>query len=105
MTLSEVSVNKIVYAQLILQIGSVCFYECKSNTFLFGRPVYYWKFMSSSDYFGPFNTLLEAGSSVDHHVRGPTQTIATLDVQPTLSVQQDTKNVIRVDFKAKKRIK
>lgn len=49
---------------------------------------------------------MEAGSNVDQYIRGPTQPAPLMpDIPPTISVQEDLKNVIKVDFKSKKRIK
>jgi hypothetical protein len=99
------STNKIVYAELVLQIGSVVFYETKSQNFLFGKPSYYWKYMSSSDYFGPFNSLMEAGQHFDRTIRTPPSIPATNMVpKGVVQASPPPANVINVDFRTKKRI-
>lgn len=97
--------NDIAIAYLIAQIGSVCFYESKSHKFLFGKPSYYWKYMSSNDFFGPFNSLMEACQHFDHTMRTPASAPMT-NIVPIGSVQAEPKlnNLIKIDFKSKKRI-
>ena len=98
--------SKVLYAQLIFTIGSVAIYEAKSESFFFGRPTYFWKFLNSTDYYGPFDTLLETGMNFDQVMRGNTvPTEQPSSTTPVISVQEDQTNVIRVDFKSKKRIK
>lgn len=98
--------NEIVYAHLIAQIGSVCFYECKSQKFLFGKATYYWKYMNSADFFGPFNSLMETCQHFDHTIRTPAS-VPTTNLAPANPVipEPHLNNLIKVDFKSKKRIK
>jgi hypothetical protein len=95
--------SKVSYARLILSIGSLQFFECKSNTFLFGKPTYYWKFRDDTAYYGPFDSLMSAGHVVDLHVTGKT-TPASLKTNSS-TIQANPDNVIIVDFKSKKRVK
>lgn len=104
--------SNILYAEAVLQVGSLVFMEAKSTTFLFGRSIYYWKFKDSSLYYGPFNSLSEAGLSVDEMLRDPkgaypTGTVETPSPAPVVSdgsVKEIPNNLIKIDFRSKKRI-
>lgn len=97
--------DKVVYAELILQVGSLIFMESKSSSFLFGKPLYYWKFRDSTIYYGPFNSLYEAGDNVDQVMRSGQPDITASAPVATDVITEIPMNVIKVDFKAKRRIK
>lgn len=91
-------------AFLIMQIGSVCFYEAKNSSFLFGKSEYFWKYMSAYDFYGPFTSLMAASQHFDHTMRTPAN-VAPLDKVPQGTiVVQPVNNVILVDFKNKRRL-
>lgn len=101
--------KQILHAELVLSVGSLCFFECKSIQFLFGRPTYYWKFRDSTVYYGPFNTLLDAGFNVDALMRMSPEQQATKaapdgSVQEPVINEEPPKNVIKLDFKTKRRL-
>ncbi len=100
---------KVITAELILQVGSLQFFRAQ-GIFLFGKPAFYWKFADLKVYYGPFDSLIEAGQDVNQKTQsmsaGP---VSLYDAQEKSStrivLEQDTKNVIKVNFLLKKRIK
>ena len=98
--------SNVIYAQLILQVGAVCFYEAKPSTLLFGKPSYFWKYSQDMEFRGPFNSLLECGQHFDHSMRAPPSMPPSNVAQPgTVEAQPLPKNVINVDFITKRRLK
>lgn len=90
-----------VQATLVLNVGSLCFYECSAVTFLFGKPTYYWKFKSAKEFFGPFVTLEAAGNDVNRYMTIPPQfSTPTPPPMPEAPVS----NVVHIDFKSKRRL-
>lgn len=84
--------NDIIYADLLFTMGSVMVYELKPSSFtLFSRPTYFWKYKNSPDFFGPFDSVMNATKHWESTVVPPSSLVAN--------------NVIKVDFKAKRRIK
>lgn len=90
------STNEIVYAELLFNFGSVMVYELKPKVYdLFNQPVYYWRYKDSATYAGPFQTIMNC----TRHWEATTRGEQTLTETPI-----DMSNVIRVDFKNKRRI-
>lgn len=100
--------NNVMTGTLVLKVGSLCFLEAKPFNLLFGKTTYYWKFADSQVYYGPFNTLFDAGQSVDDMMKGgPSPATSQVDSAPSLTENKaeevDNKNVIQVDFKSRRR--
>ena len=73
--------------------GPVQVFETKpQGLFNFGRVQFYWILMGSKDFVGPFNSIEETISSY-YKILYPHTTV----------IEVDFKNVVRVDFKTKKR--
>lgn len=89
------STNETVYAQFLFSFGSVYIYELKPRTYdLFNQPMYYWRYKDTGSYYGPFKSIMECTRHWEESTRSTTNT----DVI-------DISNVIRMDFKTRKRIK
>lgn len=96
------STNDVVYAELLFNFGSVYVYEVKPKIYdLFNQPVYYWRYRDTAEYYGPFKTIMECCRNWESTVRGTPTLPALTQVNDGI----DMSNVIRVDFKNKRRIK
>lgn len=81
-------VNK---AEFLFSIGNIMIYEMKSKgLFSSDRPTYFWKLKDNPDINGPFTSIFEATRHWEWTTMNP----------PAIP-----NNVIRVDFKNKRRIK
>ena len=93
--------NEVVYAKFLFSFGSVYIYEWTPGKFdLFGQPMYYWRYVDTAAYYGPFVSIMECTRHWEAFTRGQSNTQAI-----NLQKEMDMSNVIRVDFKTKKRIK
>lgn len=80
------------YATFLFSFGSVFIYEAKTSGTFFGQSsLYYWRYRDTSTYYGPFNSIMEC----TRHWEDSTCPIPT----------PGTSNVIKIDFRARKRIK
>jgi hypothetical protein len=91
--------NKIVYAEFVFSIGSIVVYKSKPKYTLFGKTTYFWKYVDTTEFSGPFDSIMHAMNHCMKSQNLPTTRthIHTAVIRPT--------NVVYVDFKKKKRIK
>lgn len=85
------STNETAYATFLFSFGSVFIYEAKAAGTFFGQTsLYYWRYRDTGTYYGPFKSIMECTRHWEESTR-PTP-------------QPDMTNVIKVDFKTRKRI-
>jgi hypothetical protein len=90
--------NETGYAHFLFSFGPIHVYELKPKAYdIFNASLYYWRQDGKAEYNGPFKTIMECTRHWEYTSKGELPTAAPAVVDMT--------NVIRVDFKAKKRIK
>lgn len=82
--------DNVVHAEFLFSIGTIQIYELKPGPWaLFKNSSYFWKYKDGVGIAGPFNSIMEATRNWESTVTKP--------LLPS--------NVIKVDFRTKKRIK
>lgn len=89
--------SELIYAEPLFTFGSVIVYELKPNVYdIFKKPLYYWRYKDSSTHAGPFNSIMECTRDWEASTRG----VPMHETAPVI----DMSNVIKVDFRSRKRI-
>lgn len=86
--------NEFKQAELLFTFGSVLVYEIKPKVYdLFNPSVYYWRYKDTPVLYGPFDSIMNCTKHWESTMHSP----APIE-------QPDMTNVIKVDFKSRKRI-